>query len=354
MEEKYRLISEVLKARGYPEPQKIVPLHGDASNRSYFRALLPGGNRESIILMLTDRDVPARSEEIGDEEEGGIEENPFINVQRLFRKIGIRVPEIFFHDESRGIMGLEDLGDCILEEYVKKGYEYKSKYEKAVDFLVLLHTASVEDRQRYVPYSRRFGFKTFFWEFEHYLEYGLEKNGFEITPAEREQLLSMFHTLSSGFESLPYALTHRDYHSRNIMIMDDEIGIIDFQDALMAPWHYDLVSLLRDAYVKLPDDMVDELVERYVSGMEEKLGISIDRKKFREDFDLIALHRNLKAIGRFYYVKLEKNKDHLIKYVPTLYEYVFEYIDRYPILSPLRDIFKRNRNLLKKLLVNPS
>lgn len=353
MESLFKKIIVALLAAGFPEPEAINRLAGDASNREYYRVFLPSTDYPSIVVMVLNEDRLAVSEEIEDSQDIEIDEHPFVNVRKLLSEIGINVPEILFFHEKMGVMGLQDVGDCILENYVKNGNPFRKYYEDAVDILVKLHTGKV-DGKKYIPFRKKFGFNLFFWEFEHYLEYGLEENGFEITPEERESLLMMFHELSARYVTYPYALTHRDFHSRNLMIFDEKIYVIDFQDALMGPWHYDLASFLRDAYVEIEDDFMDELIERYLHGMKRELGVEIDRDKFRQDFELMAFQRNLKAIGRFYYLKMVKGKPHLVKYVPTLYKYVFKYIDKYPQLEPLGNVLDRNKNLLKKLLMNPS
>ena len=354
METTYKKIVISLLKAGFPEPDKIAQLPGDASNRSYYRVFLPWDKYPTLVIMVMNNDSPAVSEEIEEAPSESLEEIPFLNVYRLLKRIGVSVPEIVFYFEEEGIMGLEDVGDCLLEKYIKNGNSYETIYEKAIDTLVLIHSADVKNRKEFLPFRKKFGSSLFFLEFNHYLEYGLLENGFDVSPSEREALLSMFHTLSSHFTTFPYCLTHRDYHSRNILVKDNEIKIIDFQDALLAPWHYDLASLLKDAYVELEDEFVKYLLDRYITGMERAYSVKINKKKFSKDFELIAFHRNLKAIGRFYYIKKVKGKGHLLKYVPTLYRYVEEYLEKHSELSPLGDVLKKNSSLLKKLLVDPS
>src|SRR5947209_15226067 len=106
--------------------------------------------------------------------------------------------------------------------------------------------------------------------------------------------------------------THRDYHSRNLMVQDERIRVIDFQDALMGPSTYDLASLLRDSYLSLDQDLIDELVIRYLEGR-AKASAPLDRVTFLRLFDLTSVQRNLKAAGRFVYIAREKHNDRYLQ-----------------------------------------
>jgi aminoglycoside/choline kinase family phosphotransferase len=121
-------------------------------------------------------------------------------------------------------------------------------------------------------------------------------------------------------------LCHRDYHSRNLMLRGDHLVIIDFQDARLGPDTYDLVSLLRDSYVDLPWATVDDLIAYFLALQ----GRSADREEFRRRFDLMALQRNMKALGTFGYQTVARGNPVYIQYMPRTLNYVRENLHRYP------------------------
>jgi aminoglycoside/choline kinase family phosphotransferase len=121
----------------------------------------------------------------------------------------------------------------------------------------------------------------------------------------------------------PRVLCHRDYHSRNLMLHDGSLYIIDFQDARMGPDTYDLVSLLRDSYVDLAAAQVDELVAYFLALRAGPAGVSPDAAaEYRRRFDVMALQRNLKALGTFGYQTVTRGNPVYIQYMPRTLNYV--------------------------------
>jgi aminoglycoside/choline kinase family phosphotransferase len=139
----------------------------------------------------------------------------------------------------------------------------------------------------------------------------------------------------------PQLFTHRDYHSRNLMVRDtavqgSRLGVIDFQDALMGPAGYDLASLLRDAYIALDETLIEELIDRYVDGMSGSTAVTPDRQEFRRMFDVISIQRNLKAAGRFVYIDRVKHNPKFLADIPRVLGYVRGNLAKYPELAVLR------------------
>jgi aminoglycoside/choline kinase family phosphotransferase len=134
----------------------------------------------------------------------------------------------------------------------------------------------------------------------------------------------------------PTVLTHRDYHSRNLMVDGGRLGVIDFQDALMGPAGYDLASLLRDAYIALDESLIDELIAEYLDRMEQAGAGRGDRSAFRRLFDFISIQRNLKAAGRFVYIDRVKKNPKFLADIPRVLGYVRRNLAKYPELSTLR------------------
>ncbi|PYR53881.1 MAG: hypothetical protein DMF91_27700 [Acidobacteria bacterium] len=135
----------------------------------------------------------------------------------------------------------------------------------------------------------------------------------------------------------PRVLCHRDYHSRNLMLHQDSLYIIDFQDARMGPDTYDLVSLLRDSYVDIKDAAVDELIAYFLA----LKGVQ-DDQEFRRRFDVMALQRNLKALGTFGYQTATRRNPVYIQYIPRTLRYARTNLEKYPRFARLRELLARH------------
>jgi aminoglycoside/choline kinase family phosphotransferase len=151
-------------------------------------------------------------------------------------------------------------------------------------------------------------------------------------------LRAAFQPIVSELAAQPRCLTHRDYHSRNLMLYRDRIWLLDFQDALLGPPHYDLASLLRDSYIALSDDLIDTLLDDYVR-LSGQAGRPIaDPAAFRRLFDLTSVQRNLKAAGRFVYIAKVKRNPNFLPSIPRTLGYVRANCRRYPELKPLAEL----------------
>lgn len=150
-----------------------------------------------------------------------------------------------------------------------------------------------------------------------------------------------FRKIAAWLASQPRVFTHRDYHSRNLMVrttahQGSRLGVLDFQDALMGPATYDLASLLRDAYVALDENFVDELIARYRSAVAGRLDMPVEPATFRRLFDFTSLQRNLKAAGRFVYIDRIKHSAKFLADIPRVLGYVRRNLAKYPELAKLR------------------
>lgn len=317
-------------------------LPGDASNRHYYRALSEG---KSWILMRVMDDAPAKVFEEKTTLQK-VDELPFVNVQRFLEKIGAPVPRIHVWEKAKGLMLLEDWGDLMLEGVVKEGNlkRIRSLYEKSIDEMVRLQvegTAKIDESC--LAYHQRFNVELLVWEFDHFLEYGVEvRENRPMDPADKAAVRAIFESVAREIESQPRMLTHRDFHSRNVMIHgDDKIGLIDFQDALMGPPAYDLASLVRDAYVTLGEDVVDSLVAHFVKRRAEAGNPIEDPERFRRDFDLTSVQRNLKAAGRFVFIDVKKGNDKFLRHIPPVLGYVRRNLQKYEELQPAYDVLAK-------------
>ena len=323
-------------------------LAGDASNRRYYRLHLFESPVSSIILMqLADPEGFTASEEAVSEPCADLQELPFVNVLSHLRQVGISVPVLYYYDESAGLLYLEDFGDVTLGEAcasVGKA-NIERLYGQAVDRLVEMHLRATFPRNAScLAFRRQFNAFLLMWEFEHFLEYGITARlGTPMREKDADVVREEFRKIADWIATQPQVFTHRDYHSRNLMVNDEQLGVIDFQDALMGPATYDLASLLRDSYVELEEDLIDRMIDRYIEGLSQGLEATMqtqmllsNRSAFRRLFDFTSIQRNLKAAGRFVYIDRVKSNPHFLADIPRTLGYVRRNLERYPELHILR------------------
>jgi N-acetylmuramate 1-kinase len=344
------LIATTLRTRlGRPsELITMVPLPGDASNRRYFRLHLKNGISSSLILMQLANPEEFKASEEAVSGASEVSELPFLNVLRPMAKAGVSVPTLHFFDEVAGLLYLEDFGDMTLFQACLEGGEsaIRRYYPHAIDALVQLHLRlKPATSGNCVAFSRSFNVPLLMWEFEHFLEYGIwARQGKKPMCSDHEKVFRETTTLVAEYiAKQPMVFTHRDYHSRNLMVDGDRLGVIDFQDALMGPATYDLASLLRDSYIALEEGFIDEMIDRYIDGICAGLDrdtqarmLLTDRTAFRRLFDLTSIQRNLKAAGRFVYIDQVKGNPKFLADIPRTLGYVRRNLEAYPELEPLR------------------
>ena len=213
---------------------------------------------------------------------------------------GLPVPEILDADGPRGILLQEDLGDESLQESLHRATarEKEELYRLALDQLVVLQREAARAPQRAGCFQIAFDFEKLSWEmhffWKHFLE-GYRKC--DLTVEDRASIADGFHRLCTEISSWPRVLTHRDFHSRNLMAHGGELYWIDFQDARMGPATYDLASLLRDSYVEIDEGFVAERAEEF----RQRAVPGDHRDTFTRRFELMSIQRNLKALGTFGY-----------------------------------------------------
>lgn len=301
----------------------IHKLHGDASYRVYYRITLSDG-RTFIVMQLPEGKSSA-SEEITNFS-GKTNELPFQNVQRFLKSIEIPVPEIVQYNAEDHLMLLEDCGDEILFNKVAEADDATRLhwYGKAVDLLCTIqekcNTVRTSDC---VALQRSFDATLLNWEFAHFLEYGIDARRGEKLP---EDIRKDFNRITGHFTDaimeLSYGFTHRDYQSRNLLVHNDAIVVIDFQDALRGPFIYDMVALLRDSYVSLSAPVIDSLLTQYA----KRRGLTLS--DVRNAFDLVTIQRKLKDAGRFVYIDRVKGNPNYLKFIPTSLGYVKDALAR--------------------------
>jgi aminoglycoside/choline kinase family phosphotransferase len=333
---------------------KVTKLPGGAGNRIYWR-VHSLDTKDSAVVMELPAD-PVKSEEAskhhapggaglrpatgGGRQAGAWEELPFLNVHRYLESIEVRVPRVLLDAASDGFLVIEDLTDRTLEMALLEGQDRRATYARAIDQLARLRAhAEARPDPHCLAWTRAFDEELYNWEFEHFIEYGLLGRGAKPTEAELSTLRKHFTRVSHELAEAPRSFTHRDYQSRNIMVLDSgEQVVIDFQDALQGPRQYDLVALLRDSYVKLDRKLIDEMLSRYVEGFQGEGGARLKHDKFVAFFDLLTVQRKLKDAGRFVFIDQVKKNPSFLKHIPYSLEYVRDALARRPDLAEVREI----------------
>jgi aminoglycoside/choline kinase family phosphotransferase len=302
---------------------RVVPLTGDASDRRYFRVLVPDG--PSIVLSLYSGPFD-------------FDTLSFVNVARLLSAMPVPIPRVIGHADDLGLLALEDLGDVTLQAHLGAATpeEHAALYRQAVALIATLQKRGTElASPDYLPYGIAFDVEKLTWELDFFTKHFIEAyRGIVIPPAARDELRREFGVLIEMLAAEPRVLCHRDYHSRNLMLHGEQLYIIDFQDARMGPDTYDLVSLLRDSYVDLPDATVNELLA-YFLALKGQTG---DQREFRQRFDVMALQRNLKALGTFGYQTTARRNPVYIQYIPRTLRYVRDNLDHRPQFGRMREL----------------
>jgi N-acetylmuramate 1-kinase len=216
-------------------------------------------------------------------------------------------------------------------------------YRQAVSFIEVLQRRGEElASPEYLPYTIAFDVEKLSWELQFFTKHFLEAwRGAIISPAAREALTHEYSAIVEELASERRVLCHRDYHSRNLMLHEGSLYIIDFQDARMGPDTYDLVSLLRDSYVDFTETQVEELMAYFLAvrgGLGAPSAGATDHQEFRRRFDVMALQRNLKALGTFGFQTSTRGNPVYIQYIPRTLNYVKANLAKYPRFERLRDL----------------
>ena len=303
---------------------------GDASFRRYFRASWQG---HSYIAV----DAPPQQEN----------SSAFIRVCRMLRNSGVQAPEIFASDVKRGFLLLEDFGDSqllpTLSRFQSDGESQRAGaiYHSALQTLLLIQRSP--EKERLDPYDRdqlRSEMQLFTdWFCKAFLK-------LELSDSEHAVIEQSMHFLEEAALSQPTVMVHRDFHSRNLMLLDDSavpaLGVIDFQDAVHGPYSYDVVSLLRDCYLRWEPETVNRWALTYwQAARTDGLLADVSEAQFLRDFDLMGLQRHLKVMGIFCRLSIRDNKSQYLADIPLVIQYFLEVSGHYPELGDFVEWFNR-------------
>ena len=286
----------------------IKPLSGDAGFRRYFRV----DSITSAILV----DSPPKKE-------NNIE---YVRTNLLLHSLGVRVPKIYAVDFNSGYFLLEDLGTDHLMDGLKEQTP-DDLYRLALKQLDLIQRC--DKKPYYIPeYDRSLLLSEMALCSEWFLQKLL---GINLDSGRLQVLSDLFESLAQEALMQPKVLVHRDYHSRNLMLLNnDSLAVIDFQDAVWGPITYDLVSLARDCYVRWPSQRVDACVDSYADELLNRGEINTSQhQQFRRWFDLMGLQRHIKVLGIFSRLHLRDAKSNYLKDLPLVLRYTLDVLKQY-------------------------
>lgn len=292
-----------------------VPASVDASFRRYFRVQ----GRESYIVM----DAPPSRED----------SERFITIAGYLQKMGLNSPDIVDVDYAQGFMLLSDLGTTqYLDKLQASPDAAANLYSDAIEALITLQTEGEAMQKSLPPYDE----KLLRFELSIFREWLFEKHlGLTFSQDEESQWTACCDVLIERALNQPTTFVHRDYHSRNLMVTEhNNPGIIDFQDALEGPYTYDIVSLLRDCYIKLPASFTQSNAIAFF----ERRGQDNDLDRFQKDFDMMGAQRHLKAAGIFARLLHRDGRHGYLKDVPRTLGYVLDIVPSYPELQFLEGL----------------
>ncbi len=301
----------------------------DASFRRYFRVQSAEGQ---FIVM----DAPPDKENIA----------PFIKVAEFLSAALINVPTIFQQNIKEGFLLLEDFGSqCFLDQLNDENAS--ELYQTALDTLFKMQTSEVLQRSDLPVYNEALLQRELALFDDWFLNQTLD---LQLASSDWEAVCN--YLVNSALEQ-PKTCVHRDYHSRNLMVLNDNSpGVIDFQDAVMGPITYDFVSLVRDCYIAWPDDRVDAWVNASYEKLLAAQLIACSPSCFKRWFDLMGMQRHLKAIGIFSRLHLRDGKSNYLKDIPRTLNYVISVCKRYPELTEFGE-FLQNQALTELNNVYP-
>ena len=315
MDPRYEQLQVWLKSLGI-ENYQVAPASADASFRRYFRVVWQD---KSYIVM----DAPPDKEDC----------HPFIMVAEMLHRIGLNVPVILEQDLEQGLLLLSDLGNTVYLSELNNA-TVDNLYTSAMDALLIMQRQG--EVNNLPPYDKALLENEAALFHQWFIEQHLQQS---LSTEQHKRLNNAVELLVDNALAQPQVCVHRDYHSRNLMINKlnpEQPGILDFQDAVVGPVTYDLVSLLKDCYIDWPREQVEKWVSQYrEKAISQGVIENISHEVFLKWFDLMGMQRHLKAIGIFARLKHRDGKTGYIKDIPRTLDYVIDVAERYPEFSEL-------------------
>jgi aminoglycoside/choline kinase family phosphotransferase len=301
----------------YPSTDiKLVSVSGDASFRKYHRFNYTDG---SLIVMDSAPELENNQS--------------FIDVSNLLKRYNINVPTILHQDHVHGFFVISDFGHRLLLDEINTN-NADHFYNLAIQEIVKIQAV---DTQSLPVYDSELLLR----EMQLFTDWYLCKHKrADLSMEMKTVLVDAFHFLEKNALEQPQVFVHRDFHSRNLMVVNDEtLGIIDYQDAVMGPVTYDLVSLLRDCYIDWPQHMITQWQQLFLDNLPESE--QIDLTQLTRWFDLMGAQRHLKAIGIFCRLNYRDNKAAYLDDIPRTMNYLVQVCSQYKELQKLHQLLLR-------------
>lgn len=327
IDERKQLLIEWLTGIFSTSQFSCEPASSDASFRRYFRVQFKG---QSFVVM----DAPPSHEDC----------TSFLDIASVLSNNGINAPVIFHQSLEKGFLVLSDFGS---ESFLNKLSDLTADqlYDDAVQALHAMHEISLIDIS--IP---RYDLNLLLREMELFEDWFVNKLlGVDLSDEDKNALHGVKEQLAQSALEQPQVFVHRDYHSRNLMVTKhDNPGIIDFQDAVVGPMTYDLVSLYRDCYIAWPDARVYAWLDQFCQQRQQRGGLdNFDKAQFHQWFDWMGVQRHLKAIGIFSRLLLRDSKEGYLKDIPRTLTYVTAVCARYEKLKPLVKLIEKHQLMAK-------
>lgn len=316
--ERRQLLEQWLKDQFPARPFTLQPASADASFRRYFRASF---DDQTVIVM----DAPPQHEDCA----------PFLRVAEILAATGVHVPEILAQNQALGFLLLSDLGNTTflhaLNDRIESAHQL---YSEATDALVKMQLSHQADS---LPVYDDVLLQK---ELDLFPDWYIAKHlQADLTEKQQAALRTVFSRILQNNLAQPKVLVHRDYHSRNLMVTSPNPGIIDFQDAVHGPITYDLVSLLKDAYVHWDEERILDWAIRYwEKARKARLPVSTDFAEFYRDFEWMGVQRHLKVLGIFARLNYRDGKAAYLNDMPLVMHYLRKACERYRELDPLLNL----------------
>ena len=295
-------IKKYLESTPYKE-YTVTIASADASFRKYYRL---SKNDKTFLLMDSSLEKASLA--------------PFLDVTQRLQNAGVKVPQIYEKELTLGYLIIEDFGDSLLLSQLSQT-NFKSLYKKAINEIIKMQNA---DTKGLPLYDKAF----LHFEMNLMKEWYLEKKlGLTLLQTQADMLATTLDYISETLLLQPQNIfVHRDYHSRNIMLTDEnELGVIDYQDAMSGALTYDLVSLLKDCYIAYEREPIEELALYF----KDKKGLKCSDEEFLKWFDFMGMQRHIKVLGIFSRLHLRDGKDGYLKDIPLTRKYIIDTAKRY-------------------------
>ncbi len=282
----------------------IAPIEKGGSERRFYRVRM--GSRSLILVKYNDQREENRH---------------YVRIAQVLDALGVRTPKVYFHDESQGLIWMEDLGEHDLWSYREEPWPVRrASYQSALEEVYRLHARGWDGLSRF-PFTLQIEFDAalYRWEQKYFFDHCVGRYFDNLgDPAKIERLaaLPVWETIAEKLAAWPRVLVHRDFQSQNILMHDGHAHLIDFQGLRPGLAHYDLASLLYDPYVRLNAAERGELIDFYL-GLGRRNDLGKSRQEFEEIYHLCALQRLMQALGAYGFLGLVREKPEFLAHIPV-------------------------------------